>query len=387
LFETHGALGGVWTSSLLGHLLDFDKKGFTTELVTRLRERDAIVAHDRTRDALNYHPEEMKLLLEELCLSARVSVQIHTRVAAAYREGRQLKTIVTESKSGRQAWTAPVFIDATGDGDLGAQAGCEFEIGERKACPCQPLTMMALLLVQDAKELSGMVHGLKGPNRSFLAELRRAGMSPSYGAPILLHLRGNLLAAMLNHEYGVNATDAAAVTAATVRARAELHRLVRGLSRLGGAWEGIQIVATPEQIGIRDGRRIRGRYVVEKEDLLTGARHDDAVTRATYIVDVHALSAEQNKKQAWSESGVKTKPYDIPLRALIARDVEGLMMAGRCISGDFIAHASYRVTGNAVAMGEAAGAVAAVAARSRRAPHEVPWSEGHAALMATRERA
>jgi hypothetical protein len=69
------------------------------------------------------------------------------------------------------------------------------------------------------------------------------------------------------------------------------------------------------------------------------------------------------------------KPYDIPLRALIAKDVDGLMMAGRCISGDFFAHASYRVTGNAVAMGEAAGIVSAVAAMSKRLPHEVRWSE------------
>ena len=69
------------------------------------------------------------------------------------------------------------------------------------------------------------------------------------------------------------------------------------------------------------------------------------------------------------------KPYDIPLRALVARDVDGLMMAGRCISGDFIAHASYRVTGNAVAMGEAAGVTAAVAAAHKAAPHDVPWSE------------
>ncbi len=67
----------------------------------------------------------------------------------------------------------------------------------------------------------------------------------------------------------------------------------------------------------------------------------------------------------YHNAGVKTKPYDIPHRALIARDVDGLMMAGRCISGDFIAHASYRVTGNATAMGEAAGATAAVAAKTK----------------------
>jgi hypothetical protein len=74
------------------------------------------------------------------------------------------------------------------------------------------------------------------------------------------------------------------------------------------------------------------------------------------------------------------KPYDIPLRALIAKDVDGLMMAGRCISGDFIAHSSYRVTGNAVAMGEAAGVVAALAAKSGRLPQDVAWAEGEKRL-------
>jgi hypothetical protein len=79
---------------------------------------------------------------------------------------------------------------------------------------------------------------------------------------------------------------------------------------------------------------------------------------------------------------IDMKPYDIPLRALIAKDVDGLMMAGRCISGDFIAHSSYRVTGNAVAMGEAAGVTAALAALSKRMPHEVAWSESEAKLKA-----
>jgi succinate dehydrogenase/fumarate reductase flavoprotein subunit len=111
-----------------------------------------------------------------------------------------------------------------------------------------------------------------------------------------------------------------------------------------------------------------------KEDLMQGAVQEDAVVRATFPVDIHALSAEANKTAAYSNAGVKTKPYDIPLRALIARDVDGLMMAGRCISGDFIAHASYRVTGNAVAMGEAAGVAAALAAKNKSAPHEIPWS-------------
>jgi hypothetical protein len=378
LFEAHGALGGVWTSSLLGYLLDFDKPGFNVELVRRLRERGAI--NGDGMNGLSYQPEEMKLLLEELCASAGVQVQLHTRVAAAYRDGRRLATIVTESKSGRQAWRAPVFIDATGDGDLGAQAGCEFEIGRDTSCPCQPMTMYALLMVKDVAAIADQIH-LTGNNgqhigpKAFQDTLKRAGVTPSYGKACVFPIQGNLVLLMANHEYGINATDAAQVTTATLRARGELHAIVRGLRQLGGPWDGVQIVATPEQIGIRDGRRIKGRYFMTKADLITGARQDDAVVRATFPVDIHALSVEENKKSAYSSGGVKAQPYDIPLRALIARDVDGLMMAGRCISGDFIAHASYRVTGNAVAMGEAAGATAAVAAKNKTAPHDVPWSE------------
>jgi hypothetical protein len=165
-----------------------------------------------------------------------------------------------------------------------------------------------------------------------------------------------------------------------------MNKIVNGLRKLGGPWEGLQIAATAEQIGVRDGRRIAGRYTVNKDDLIAGARYDDAVVRPTFPVDIHALSKEANKTAAYSNTGVKVKPYDVPLRALIAKDVDGLMMAGRNISGDFIAHASYRVTGNSVAMGEAAGVTAALAAMTKRLPQEVPWSEGEAKLKALGQR-
>ena len=98
------------------------------------------------------------------------------------------------------------------------------------------------------------------------------------------------------------------------------------------------------------------------------------------LVDLLGVDILINEKETISHGGFKTKPYDIPLRALIAKDVDGLMMAGRCISGDFMAHASYRVTGNAVAMGEAAGAVAALAAKGKQLPHEIEWKDAEQLL-------
>lgn len=385
LFEAHGCLGGVWTSGLLTYIFDFDKPGLARELVRELDARDA--KRNANKDRFVYDPEAMKALLEELCAKAKVATRLHTRAAAAYCAGRRLATVITESKSGREAWSAPVFVDATGDGDLGAQAGCGWDFGNPEGGTWQPLTLNALAVVRDVGALAEYISFYNNNDgrhieavEAFKRELKRAGVETSYGHPTLFHIGGNLLDVMINHEYGVRPDDAAQLSAATMRARAEVHRAVAALRKLGGPWAGMQVVASAEQIGVRDGRRIHGRYTVTREDLIAGARHPDAVCRATFNVDIHAHSREKNNQETISHGGFKTKPYDIPLRALLAKDVDNLLTAGRCISGEFIAHASYRVTGNAVATGEAAGAVAALAARRRCLPHEVPWADAAALI-------
>ncbi len=92
--------------------------------------------------------------------------------------------------------------------------------------------------------------------------------------------------------------------------------------------------------------------------LLAGARFEDAVCTCTFAIDVHSPDPDKCKGIA-SSGKYRTQPYDIPLRALISKDFHNLMMAGRCICGDFLAHSSYRVIGDAVPMGEAAGQAAA----------------------------
>jgi hypothetical protein len=116
---------------------------------------------------------------------------------------------------------------------------------------------------------------------------------------------------------------------------------------------------------------------VTTDDLLRGARHEDGICRVYAPIDVHSTDRAHSDGHEWSgiEPGTQSKPYDIPLRALVARDRDGLLMAGRCISGDFIAHSSYRVTGDAVALGEAAGTAAAHAAAHNLLPRDLPFEE------------
>ncbi|QDT18219.1 FAD-dependent oxidoreductase [Alienimonas californiensis] len=396
LLELHGCLGGVWTSGMLSYVIDAGKPGFNNELLARLERLDAQRANARQSSLRNYlyDVEAMKFTLEDLCAALGIEVQLHTRVAGVAKEGRQVVGAFTESKSGRQAWTADAFIDATGDGDFAALAGCRWELGEARSsealgegCPCQPMSLMGVL--SGEPETLASFNTSLGSDRkeALLAELKRAGITPSYTKPTLWHLGGPVAAVMLNHEYGVDPTDAAAVTAATFNARRELFQLANALRSLGGGWAETRLVTTAEQIGVRDGRRIRGRYEVDVKDVKSGVRHDDAVCRSGFCVDVHATTKEQGDKSAYGSAGVKAKPFDIPLRALVAADVDGLLTAGRCLSGDFFAHASYRVTGNAVATGEAAGVAAAVASKRSVMPHDVRWEDVAAPLAAVRDEA
>ncbi|TWU18773.1 FAD-dependent oxidoreductase [Allorhodopirellula heiligendammensis] len=376
LIEVAGCLGGVWTAGLLTKILDSENKsGIMAELLRAFSERGSAIANQTNGTV--YDPEVAKLVLEERCLQAGVKIRLHTRLVGAVTDShRRVIAVLTESKSGREAWLAERFVDCSGDGDLAAHAGCRFDLGVGEACECQPMSMMALLTGLDADKVRPYIRETASSAKSLLLSLmEQHGMSPSYRGPTLRHLHSDIFSIMTNHEYGVSAFDANAISEATIRARREVHDLVSGLRHIGGPWKNISIVATAEQIGVREGRRIRGRYQITADDLAAGLKHEQAVCTAKFPIDVHALNTHGNKEISREFKQGGHQPYDIPYPALIAADVDGLLLAGRCISGDFVAHSSYRVTGNSVPMGEAAGRAAAVSIQRLVMPHELRWSE------------
>ncbi len=383
LIESHGCLGGVWTSGLLTWILDQqNKQGLMKEIRNRLIHMDAKCPLN-TGGIFSFDAEKMKLLLEEMCLEAYVDVLFHCRVVDGIKNDNRITHVITESKSGREAWGGKQFIDATGDGDLAARLGCSFDFGNVEG-QWQPMSLLAVVGGVHFDNIEPYVRyaGDTGQQskRRLLEQMKKGGYNPSYQKPGLYPITKDLYMLMANHEYGFKAINTREVSKATLNARKELHKIVEALNSTGGDWKKLRLIATAEQIGIREGRRIRGLYTLTKEDLINGVRFDDAVCRVSFPVDVHSTSRENEevntKKTGRSYSqGIKSRPYDIPLRSLIAADINGLMTAGRCISGDFIAHSSYRVTGNAVAMGESAGKVSAMAALNDKLPQEISLSE------------
>lgn len=376
ILEAGGCLGGTWTRGQLSWIFDFKKKGICPEIISRLDARNA--RHGGNDKDFVYEPEAMKIILEDLIAEAGVDVRYFTTCCAAYKDGAKMSVLVSESKSGREAWAAKIFIDCTGDGDVCARAGAEFDIGTDGDRIVQPCSFNAIVSVEDVEKLGDRITAYKKDSLAGhvestqlnLRDLRAAGIEPSYNMPTLFHLGGNILLMMFNHEYGVHCDSADEITRATIRARREVFKMADALSKSNSPWRNMRIIATSEHIGIREGRRVCGLYEVTTADLLSGARHSDAVTRATFGVDLHAHTEEINRSKTITHLD-GFKPYDIPLRALVCRDVDCLMMAGRCISGDRIAHGSYRVTGNAVDMGYSAGCAAAKFISEGKTPHSL----------------
>lgn len=376
LIEAQGCLGGTWTSSLMGYVIDsHGKSGIIMELEKSLEARKAINYRSATGKNFTFDIEEMKFLLEELTQEAGVEILYHTRLVGTESKQKRLCHAITESKSGRRAFAGKIFIDCTGDGDLGAAAGCQFSLGEPVSGKHQPMSFIALLSGINAHDVKEFIGGSNmASKKNLLKEFQRAGIEPSYTGPTLFFIHDGLFWLIGNHQYDFSPVSAEDITRATIQGRREVYRQVEALRSLGRPWNNLRIVATGNQIGVREGRRIKGVYEVTAADLAEGRRHENAVCSVNFGIDVHSPDPLLSKECS-ATTPIRAKlPYDIPIEAMISADFTNMMMAGRCISGDFLAHSSYRVTGNACPMGEYVGITAALAAKFNLQPVDVPWN-------------
>ncbi len=361
LIERNGMLGGIWTAGLLSWILDCsNKNGVLRELMTKLEKE----GHGRFARGGNFlaEPEQTKLAIEEMCIEAGVEILLYTPIIGAkVSEDGRVTSVVCLDRTETFEVSADVFVDCTGDGDLAYFAGCSYTYGDGDRA--QPMSLIALVDGIDAKEAREFDNaepypkGAPNAKSRMLTYMRSLGVNPSYGSPSFWHIADGLWLVMTNQEFGYRPDSTAELTKATLHARRELAAQVNALKQSGGVWRNIRLLATAPTIGVRESRRILGEYVLTDEDLINGARFDDAVCDVTFGIDIHPTAATRTFAEECGK--LRAKPYQIPLRSLIAKERKNLLMAGRCISGSFGAHSSYRVSGDAAATGEAAGRYAA----------------------------
>jgi hypothetical protein len=379
IVERHGMLGGMWTAGLVNPLFEFRKKGWIVqELIDRL---EADGAWRDTPPRSTFDVDAMVFTLESMMAEANVDFWYHVLMADTIVQDEQVRGVVVGSKAGREAILAKVVVDCTGDGDVAARAGVPYELGRLADGLMQPMTLMFEIdglgdysQARKPHTYDQMVEAIDSHGLDIELPFGRVNYAP---AIITMPRRGSA-AVQATHVYRLNGIDPRDVTQGIVEARKQARALVRVLRCIEGL-ENVRLIRTAPTLGIRETRRIRGRYRLTMDDLSEGRKFDDAVTFCSFGVDIHEPAPGAGVP---SGHGAPMKPYEIPYRCLLPERTGNLIVAGRCISGSHEAHASYRVTGTCMAMGQAAGLAAAWSAANDTSPTSLPGAELRAMLAA-----
>jgi glycine/D-amino acid oxidase-like deaminating enzyme len=342
--------------------------GIPDDVVSRLTERGAAFERPNTYGAgtgITYDPEVLKLVWEELVLESGAAVLLHAFAHDVEVDGEgRLRAVRFWTKGGELVVRATCIVDASGDADVASRAGVAHERpGEGGSV--QSLSTVFRLANVD------VVRAESVPKQELWRLMQEAAASGEYALPRLegsVHrtpLPGVMMA-LMTRVRDVDATDPDALTRAELEGRRQTREYFRFLRERVPGYEHAVLVSTSPAIGVRESRRILGRYVLTADDCLGARTFPDQIALCGAPIEDHHAGADT--RWVYLPDG---GAYGIPYRSLLPREVEGLVVAGRCFSASHDAHASARSMGTCMAMGQAAGSAAALAAASGCVPGEL----------------
>ena len=398
LIERNAYVGGCAASGL--PFLNFFNKngdqvirGIGQELVSRLQKEHAALEHIRTSgghvDSITMiDPEWVKIIAEEMLLEAGCHLLYDTFLCGAHTENGRLRSVTVANKGGLTQISADCFVDATGDGDIAAFAGAAYEKGRPSDGFTQAMSLVFRLAGVDVQAVSArfpkspIVATPLGADRPY--NLHVTGKLTEWN-DILRKMKlfdhddhdiwggtvrdGELTYVNVTRVAKLDATDPEELTAAEIEGRRQMKGMVKFLARYVKGMEKAYLSCVPNGIGIRESRRVMGDYVLTGADILAGRKFPDAIAKNGYCIDIHDPTGK-----SWGAQFIQSpdKCYDIPYRCLVPRGLDGLLVAGRCISATHEALGSVRVMPPCMATGQAAGAAAALSARLKTVPRDVP---------------
>jgi len=390
IIEKMGFLGGMLTAGGVGPMMTFHAgdiqvvRGIAEEIVQKLKKQGGSPGHivDTTGYTYTVTPFDAELLkhvLENMFLAAGGEILYHSMLLKAIVQTGKIKAIHVCTKSGSIEFTARIFIDATGDGDLAALSGVDFLLGRDTDNLCQPVTMNMKVRNVDIEKLKECIRQDPGdfPNTSvdlldkaprlsmggfkkIFEEGRKNGEITFSREFILLFETSNPGEVIVNttRVQKVNPTDFWQLSGAEIEGRRQALELFGFMNNRVPGFEKSILMYTGPNVGVRESRKIKGNYILTAKDLFDGLRFEDEIACGGYPVDVHSPDGEgtNSRHLAW---GVI---YGIPYRCLTNSKVDNLINVGRCISVTHEACASVRVSPIAMAVGQAGGIAAAWAA-------------------------
>ncbi len=364
LIERFGYLGGTATASLMACINGFRNqvepdftqtvRGIAEEIVLKLKALNGLGKSPYPQKPYPTEPgqmaysyaidtEKFKYVVLNMCVEAGVELWFHTWFADSIVEDGALRGVIMENKSGRQAMLARVIVDASGDGDVAARAGAPFWQTVKDEAP--RLNDALMYRIQ---------FGAQRPDAPFACDF---GSNAVVWGPGVGPMDG---------------TNAEALSQAEVDARLRVYADFAAKQAQHPELADARVVETPPLIGVRQTRFIEGEYKLTAEDALEGRRFEDVVAISSCAI-IHYYGYRRY---------LEHEGYDIPYRCLLPKKVDNLLVAGRCISSEQQPYESHRAMVPIMAIGQASGVAAALAARQKVKPRALDITKLQETLIA-----
>ena len=390
LIEQFAFLGGWATAALVNPFMNHrtsDGKplvgGFYDELRNRLGSAGDLLGN-------SFDSEGMRFTLQEMLIEAGVRLRFHTTFESARYSPDGGIIVRTRSKSGAEEFECDRIIDCSGDGDAALSLGASFEMGDADGLP-QAVTLMfdmggvdlekVLIYVRDhpdqmrfpklqptadPSELANGVVSVAG-YYDLVAAARANGEYTAPGDLIFFIGRPRKGEVVFNttHVGGIDGTNAEDLTRAEIEGRRQMMSVAAFVGKYVPGFERAYLLRSPEHVGVRETRRIVGDYVFSADDVIEARKFEDAICRLAYPVDVHSGKGSGYTKSEEKSSGRPNNAppgdwYEIPYRCLLPVGLDNVLVAGRCVSSTQAGHGAIRIMPSCIAMGQAAGAAAAL---------------------------
>ncbi|HPP12354.1 MAG TPA: FAD-dependent oxidoreductase, partial [bacterium] len=326
LVERYGYLGGMITGSHVVWVLGVGDgyhpkaRGIIQEIRQRLEPLEAVTPGNECGDYA-VDAEVFKWQAAEMIEESGGQILLHTLACQPILQGNRVCGLYTESKSGRQAILASVVVDCTADADIAYRGGC----------PCDnqthDVTLRIVLEGVDERKV-----------KSFAAEEPRRYQEIIEKAT---SLNGGVLPNQTRYLKNIDVTDATSLSRTEIQVRKECFTALYFLRKNLPGWEKVRVRETGPQLGVRQSRRIHGEYRLTDEDLRTSRHFPDTVARLGVYLAANYVLYEP-----------KGLDYDIPYRCLVPLEIDGLLVAGRCVSADYAAANSMRLIVPCLATGQ-----------------------------------
>jgi hypothetical protein len=385
LVEQTGQLGGAGTSAGVSHWLGGQSvtadsrvqcvAGIFAEITERMVSRGAAIDPDTIPSEVTqphgwnrglaagvpFDPIAAVSLFDEMMLESGVDVLYFTGFVEAVLEGKRIKGLVLFNKSGLQFVHCRAVVDATGDGDVAARAGCEFVKGREEDGLMTPATLMFHVDQVDQDVLAGEIYRTNSPRfRELIQSLRESGewkFPYDIFISVQLHEKGTM---MINTTRicDVDGTDGRSISRGMMQGRREVTDLFALMKKHFPGFAQARIKSVAPVLGIRETRRIVGDYVYTLDDLLEPRDFDDTIGFSGYGFDLPDPKKPSHQPLLERRLTRKRPFTPIPYRVLVPRPVENVICPGRAISVERHVLGPLREQAPCMAMGHAAGLAA-----------------------------